>query len=188
MTNQYYCYPFFAHDYSQDFEARISLSYHNLCGIDTLTFTSLASIWLCIVSHNNSSHNNNLSTKTSWHVLLMIYNISLWLCMKRKYMLLSMMISGPRQPGNYINVYLIQFIKDLRVLWEEFIDVDDAYSGKKFKKCAMLIFTINDFLAYGNLSRYNVKGYKVRTICTSNTCSYQLHYGKRLFTLGIPNF
>ncbi|CAK8563127.1 unnamed protein product [Lathyrus sativus] len=38
----------------------------------------------------------NLSTNhTSWPVLLTIYNLSPWLCMKRKYILLSMMVSGP---------------------------------------------------------------------------------------------
>nr|KYP76305.1 hypothetical protein KK1_020539 [Cajanus cajan] len=41
----------------------------------------------------------NLSIKhSSWPVLLTIYNLPLWLCMKRKYLMLSMMISGPRQP------------------------------------------------------------------------------------------
>lgn len=49
----------------------------------------------------------NLSTNHfSWPVLLMIYNLSHWLCMKHKYMLLSMMIFGPRQPGNDIDFYL----------------------------------------------------------------------------------
>jgi len=39
----------------------------------------------------------NLSSKhSSWSVLLIIYNLPYLLCMKRKYMMLSMMISGPR--------------------------------------------------------------------------------------------
>jgi len=41
---------------------------------------------------------NNLSSKHSlWLVLVIIYNLSYLLCMKRKYMMFSMMISGPRQ-------------------------------------------------------------------------------------------
>jgi len=59
----------------------------------------------------------NLSSKHSpWPILLIIYNLSYWLCMKRKYMMLSMMISGPRQPRNDIDVYLSPLIKDLRLL------------------------------------------------------------------------
>ncbi|PNX60948.1 hypothetical protein L195_g060430, partial [Trifolium pratense] len=66
--------------------------------------------------------------------------------------MLSMMISGPRQPGNHIDVYLSPLIDDLRVLWEEGVDVLDAYSGEQFNMRAMLFCTINDFPAYGNLS------------------------------------
>jgi len=46
----------------------------------------------------------NLSTQhSSWLVLLVFYNLPPWLCMKQKYMMLSMMISGPRQPGKAFN-------------------------------------------------------------------------------------
>ncbi|XP_027915741.1 uncharacterized protein LOC114175171 [Vigna unguiculata] len=101
----------------------------------------------------------NLSSKhSSWPVLLMIYNLSPLLCMKRKYMMLSMMISGPRQPGNDIDVYLKSLIDDLKLLWEEGVDVYDSYSQELFCLRAMLFCTINDFPAYGNLSGYSVKG------------------------------
>ncbi|CAM8882783.1 unnamed protein product [Rhodiola kirilowii] len=39
--------------------------------------------------------------------------------MKRKYMMLSLLISGPRQPGNDIDVYLAPLIEDLKLLWNE---------------------------------------------------------------------
>jgi len=42
-----------------------------------------------------------------------IDNLPLCLCMKGKYMMLFMMIFGPRQPGNDINVYLNLLIEDL---------------------------------------------------------------------------
>jgi len=43
---------------------------------------------------------------SSWPVLLMICNFPPSLCMKRKYMMLFMMTSGPRNLGNDIDVYL----------------------------------------------------------------------------------
>ena len=47
----------------------------------------------------------NLSTNhSSWPILLFIYNLPPWLCTKRKFIMLSMMIAGPRQPGNDIDV------------------------------------------------------------------------------------
>ena len=68
----------------------------------------------------------NLSTNhSSWPVLLMIYNLPHWLCMKRKYIMLCIMIAGPRQPRNDINMYLTSLIEDLRKLWEDKVDVWD---------------------------------------------------------------
>jgi len=62
----------------------------------------------------------NLTTNhNSWRILLMIYNLPPWLCMKRKYIMLFMMIAGPRQPRNDIDVYLTLLIKDLTKLWED---------------------------------------------------------------------
>lgn len=76
--------------------------------------------------------------------------------MKCKYMLLTMMISWSRQPGNDIDVYLSPLIEYLKLLWGEGVEVDDTYYGEKFKMCAMLFCTINEFSAYGNLVRYSV--------------------------------
>ena len=62
----------------------------------------------------------SLSTQhNSWPILLVIYNFPPWLCMKQKYMILFMMISGPRQLGNDIDVYLNPLIEDLSKLWDK---------------------------------------------------------------------
>ena len=45
---------------------------------------------------------------------------------ERKYMLLSMMIAGPKQPGNDIDVYLAPLIEDLTKLWVDGVEVYDA--------------------------------------------------------------
>ncbi|XP_058776970.1 uncharacterized protein LOC131651323 [Vicia villosa] len=122
----------------------------------------------------------NLNTNhTSWSILLMIYNLSPRLCMKHKYAMLSMLISGPKQPRNDIDVYLSPLIDDLKVLWEEGVDVFDAHSGEQFNMRAMLFCTINDFPAYDNLSGYKVKGHKACPICEKDTCYHQLEKGNK---------
>ncbi|KAG2405345.1 uncharacterized protein HKW66_Vig0046000 [Vigna angularis] len=122
----------------------------------------------------------NLSSKhSSWPVMLMIYNLSPSLCMKRKYVMLTMMISGPRQPGNDIDVYLAPLIDDLKLLWEEGIDVFDSHVQEQFRLRAMLFCTINDFPAYGNLSGYSVKGHFACPICEENTSYLQLKHGQK---------
>jgi len=73
------------------------------------------------------------------------------LCMKRKYMMLSMMISGPKQPGNDIDVYLSPLIEDLKLMWDQSVAVFDGIANETFKIHVMLFCTINDFPTYDNL-------------------------------------
>nr|XP_004512662.1 uncharacterized protein LOC101489810 [Cicer arietinum] len=127
------------------------------------------------------------SNHSSWPVLLVIYNLPPWICMKRKYIMLSMMISGPKQPGNDIDVYLIPLIEDLRMLWEG-VYVFDGYSREYFKMRAMLFCTINDFPAYGNLCGYSVKGHKACPICEEGTCYQQLKHGRKTIYVGHRKF
>ena len=60
---------------------------------------------------------SNFSTQYScWPIILVNYNLPPWLCMKRKFMMLTLLISGPKQPGNDIDVYLAPLIDDLKEL------------------------------------------------------------------------
>ena len=86
-----------------------------------------------------------------------------------KYMMLSMMISGPKQPRNDIDVYLSPLIDDLKLMWDQGVEVFDGFANETFKMHAMLFCTINDFPAYGNLSGYSVKGHKACPICEEDT-------------------
>ena len=128
------------------------------------------------------------SIHSSWPVFLVIYNLSPLLCMKRKYIMLSMLISGPRQPGNDIDVYLKPLIEDLKELWEDGVDVFDANRKEVFKMRAMIFCTINDFPAYGNLAGYSVKGHKACPICEEGTCFHQLQHGRKTVYLGHRRF
>ena len=91
--------------------------------------------------------------------------------MKRKFVMLTMLISGPKQPGNDIDVYLAPLIEDLKMFWEEGVECFDGSREETFTLRALLLWTINNFLAYGNLSGYSVKGYYACPICGENTCS-----------------
>ncbi|KAL6538915.1 hypothetical protein OROMI_025241 [Orobanche minor] len=124
-----------------------------------------------------------LSTQYStWPVILTIYNMPPWLCMKERYLMLSLLISGPKQPGNDIDVYLAPLIEDLKLLWDEGVLMFDAYSGRDFTLRAMIFCTINDFPAYGNLSGYIVKGKKACPICADDMDALRLdHCGKHVY-------
>ena len=42
-------------------------------------------------------------------------------------MMLSLLISGPRQPGNEIDIYLAPLVYDLKTLWEIGVETYDAH-------------------------------------------------------------
>ncbi|XP_040376951.1 uncharacterized protein LOC102718982 isoform X1 [Oryza brachyantha] len=84
------------------------------------------------------------SSHSVWPVLLSIYNLPPWLCNKRKYMMMSILISGPQQPGNDIDVYLRPLVDDLKTLWSPGVEVYDGNRKAPFTLYGMLLCTITD--------------------------------------------
>ncbi|XP_023729236.2 uncharacterized protein LOC111876911 [Lactuca sativa] len=119
------------------------------------------------------------SRHSTWPVLLCIYNLPPWLCMKRRYIMMSLLIQGPKQPGNDIDVYLSPLIEDMKKLWSPGVEVYDAYSAENFQLRAMIYCTISDFPAYGNLSGYSTKGSKACPVCEDDTQSLWLKNCKK---------
>jgi len=98
------------------------------------------------------------------------------------------MISGPRQPRNDIDVYLSTLIEYLNLMWDQGVEVFDEFANETFKMHVMLFCTINDFLAYGNLSGYSVKGYKTCPICKEDIASQQLKHRRKIIYLRHQRF
>ena len=57
-----------------------------------------------------------------------------------------------------------------------------------FNLKAMLMWTINDFPAYGNLSGYSTKGKVACPVCHAETCSKYLNHSKKLVYMGHRRF
>ena len=120
-----------------------------------------------------------MSTSYSvWHVILSIYNLPPWVCTKRKYMMMSMLISGPHQPGNDIDVYLRPLVDDLKKLWSQGIEVYNGYKHETFTLRGMLFCTINDLPASRCLSG-QCKGEKDCVHCLDDTETLWLNHSKK---------
>nr|GFA18617.1 hypothetical protein [Tanacetum cinerariifolium] len=127
----------------------------------------------------------NMSSRYStWPVLLCMYNLPPWLCMKRKYIMMSLLISDPKQPGNDIDVYLSPLIDDMKTLWKPGIEMYDAYMKEKFILQAMIFCTINNFSAYNNLSGYSTKGKQACPVCEDEISSRWLDNWKKTMFMG----
>ncbi|XP_017248523.2 uncharacterized protein LOC108219537 [Daucus carota subsp. sativus] len=127
-------------------------------------------------------HNNGLTNRYScWPVVLVTYNLPPWLCMKRKFMMLTILVFGPHEPGNNIDVFLQPLVDDLKKLWEEGEpNVYDAFTKSFFTLRAALLWMINDFPAYGNLSGCVNKGYLGCLVCGGDTVANYLPYSRKI--------
>ena len=85
------------------------------------------------------------STHSTWPVILTIYNLPPYLCQKCRYLLLTMIISSPKQPGNDIDVFLEPLMEDMKILWEDGVKMIDASVKKEFTLKAIIFVTITDY-------------------------------------------
>ncbi|CAM8962620.1 unnamed protein product [Rhodiola kirilowii] len=128
------------------------------------------------------------SQHSTWHVILVMYNLPSWLTMKRRYMMLSLLISRTLQLGNDVDVYLVSLIDDLKLLWNDGVRMYDTSKQEYFMMCAMLLCTINDFPDYGNLLGDGVKGYKAYSVCGEDTNSRHLRNYRQIVLGDNVNF
>ena len=83
-------------------------------------------LWFALSTNGMHPFGHMRSSHSVWPVLLSIYNLPPWLCNKRKYMMMSILISGPHQPGIDIDVYMRPLVDYLKKLWSTGVTVYDA--------------------------------------------------------------
>ena len=101
--------------------------------------------------------------------------------------MMPVLIQGPKQPGNDIDVYLRPLVDELLQLWsDEGVRVWDEYKQEEFDLRALLFVTINDWPALSNISGQSNKGYNACTHCLGETDSTYL--GNKNVYLGHRRF
>ncbi|KAH0754685.1 hypothetical protein KY290_024955 [Solanum tuberosum] len=117
----------------------------------------------------------NMSTNYSmWPVILFPYNLPPWKCFTDPFMMMSLLIPGPQAPGKDIDVYLQPLVNELKELWSDGVETFDASTGECFKMHAAVLWTINDFPAYANLSGWSTKGYMACPTCNKDALSQKV--------------
>jgi hypothetical protein len=100
----------------------------------------------------------NISTHSTWSIVLTILNLPPWLCNKRKYIMMSGLIPGPQQPGNDISTYYTPLVEDLKELWyNDRVQVWDEHNREYFGLKAILFVTVSDSPGTHNLLGHSKK-------------------------------
>lgn len=111
---------------------------------------------------------------STWRVIIVVYNLPPWMCMKDPYMFLTLLIPGDKSPAKDLNVYLRPLVDELKILWEKGIQTYDASLKQNFNMKAALLWTINDFPALGMISGWSTHG--------SLSCMSSLYGGSEGYT------
>mgnify|MGYP001671552449 FL=1 len=99
--------------------------------------------------------------------------------------MMPVLIQGPKQPGNDIDVYLRPLVEELLQLWNgNGVRTWDEHRQEEFNLKALLFVTINDWPALSNLSGQTNKGYHACTHCLDDTESIYLEKCRKNVYLG----
>ena len=117
---------------------------------------------------------NNALKHSTFVLLLTIYNLLPWLLTKKFFISLAVLIPGPTgTTAANIDVFLAPVVRDLLELWRgvPVVNMSKPEGERQFTLRTILMWTVNDFPAYGLLSRQQVHGYKACSLCGPETCT-----------------
>lgn len=116
---------------------------------------------------------------SSWPVIVTPYNLPPWMCMKEAYMFLSIIVPGPNNPKQKIDVFLQPLIAELKQLWDVGVLTYDVAKKQNFTMRAALMWTINDFPAYSMLSGWSTAGKLACPYCMEHSQAFTLTSGRK---------
>ncbi|XP_051150184.1 uncharacterized protein LOC127264725 [Andrographis paniculata] len=131
----------------------------------------------------------NMSVNYSiWPLVLVIYNLTPWLCMKQPSFFFSTIIDGPKGLGDRIDVFLQPLVAELNELWDIGVRTFDAVSEEYFQMHAALLWTISDFSGYAMLSGWPTRRGNACPNCGVRTHSTYLKNGHKFCYCGHRRF
>ena len=109
--------------------------------------------------------------KSTWLVLLLNYNLPLWLSTKKNFVLMALLIPGRQSVTcKVFDVYLEPLVEELLQLWEGVpaFDISKDKSHRHFVLRGMLLWTIHDFPRYGTVGGFSHQGFTACPWCGCN--------------------
>jgi hypothetical protein len=124
----------------------------------------------------------NRSMHSTWPVILTMYNVPTWLCHKRKYLMLSILIQGLKQADIDIDVFLEPLVEDMAKLWNEGVHMWEQYQQEYFTLYVIIFIYIYDaprsFIVSGqttDLIRPPSQDLSLLLVCFSRVVLFLVH-------------
>ncbi len=117
------------------------------------------------------------STWNTWPMVLLNYNLPLWLTTKKHFVMLSLIIPNEESmTSENMDTFLEPLLEEIKLLWHNGVEVQDAtdYNGSShFMLKAILMWCIQDFHVCGIMVGRVTKGYHACPICVPTTLYHQ---------------
>jgi hypothetical protein len=121
----------------------------------------------------------NRTVHSTWPVILAMYNILTWLHHKRTYLMLSILIQGPKKAGIDIDVFLEPLMEDMVKLQNEGVRMWDQYQQEHSTLKAIIFVCIRDTPGGFTVSR-QTKGKSICHVCVDGTALVYLPSSRKL--------
>jgi hypothetical protein len=108
------------------------------------------------------------SSWSTWPVMLLNYNLPPWLCTKKFFVMLALLIPGKDSVTSEVfNVYLEPLVEEILQLWNGIsaYDITKDRGERTFNLRAVLLWTIHDFPGYGTVGGFSHQGYAACPWC-----------------------
>lgn len=89
-------------------------------------------------------------------------------------MFLTVLVPGPRNPKEKLDVFLQPLIEELKNLWEVGVQTYDVSLKQNFQMRAALLWSISDFPAYSMLSGWSTAGRLACPHCREKSDAFTL--------------
>jgi hypothetical protein len=109
----------------------------------------------------------------------MPYNLPPNKCLKEGFILLALVILGPKEPKKQMNIFLRPLMKELKELWQML----DAYVNHlkcQFNLHAAYLWSIQDYLAYDKFVGWCVHGRLNYPVCMKDSDAFRLQHGRKV--------
>jgi hypothetical protein len=102
-------------------------------------------------------YSSDSTAYSCWLVFVMSYNLALNKCLKEGFILLALVISGPKELKKQMNIFLCPLMEELKQLWQG-VDAYDSHLKCRFNLCAAYLWSIHDYLTYEKFAGWCVHG------------------------------
>jgi hypothetical protein len=122
----------------------------------------------------------NRTMHSTWPVILAMYNLLTWLCHKRKYIMLSILIQGPKQADIDIDVFLKPLMEDIAKLCNEGVHIWNQYQHEYFTLYVIIFVCIHDAPGGFTVSGQTKGKSGACPVCIDETASVYLSSSRKL--------